>query len=373
MDQIKTCTDIDDFLRGADFMSASGGGSPSVERELLYEDVQDGVRLGWQPLDAFADDDILVTVCYSGSIVPESFEDPDKRARALGGSQVHRRPFLPAIGLLEEHLGVRCAGLISVEIGGINTGAILDAAGRLGLPLVDGDYAGRAIPELHATALHMYGAKSLPFACVDRFDNRVLIVSSPSDAWTERLSKYLSLASLGIIACAFAALPVGAVRDIYIPDTISECLALGRAIREARESGNDPVQAAADAVDGYVLFRGTVTGRDWENTGYMEGTQDVAGAGSFAGHTLRIWYRNENHMSWLDGLPWVASPDLIEICDPSSGEPLVNTYIEEGQEVAVVGRRRRSQFDSPSGLETLGPRHFGFDVEFTGIEQLVMR
>jgi DUF917 family protein len=352
-------------------MSASGGGNPAVERERLYEDVDEGVRLGWQPLDAFNDDDVLVSVCYSGSIVPESFEDPDERARKLGGPQVHLRPFLPAVRLLEEHLAVKAAGLISIEIGGINTGAILDAAGRLELPLVDGDYAGRAIPELHATALHMHQAESLPFACVDRFDNRVLIVSSPSDAWTERIGKYLSLASLGIIACAFAALPVRAVRDIYIPGTISECLALGRAIREAREAGRDPVKAAAEAVDGYVLFQGTVTARDWSNTGYMEGTQDIAGSGASAGHTLRIWYRNENHMSWLDGRPWVASPDLIEIVDPATGEPLVNTYIKEGQEVAVVGRRRRQQFDSPAGLETLGPRHFGFDVEFSGIEELV--
>lgn len=371
MNQIKTQVDVDDFLRGADFMSASGGGSPSVERDHLYEDVQERITLGWQPLDAFNDDDILFSVCYSGSIVPESFEDPDDRARALGGSQVHRRPFLPAVRLLEEYLGVRCAGLISIEIGGINTGAILDAAGRLGLPLVDGDYAGRAIPELHATALHMHRATSLPFACVDRFDNRVLIVSSPSDAWTERLSKYLSLASLGIIACAFAALPVRDVRTMYIPGTMSECLTLGRSIREAREAGSDPVRAAVAAVDGYILFQGTVTEREWSNTGYMEGTQDLAGTGTFAGHTLRIWYRNENHMTWLDDRPWVASPDLIEICDPATGEPLVNTYIQDGQEVTVVGRRRRQQFDSPAGLETLGPRHFGFDVEFTGIEELV--
>jgi DUF917 family protein len=30
--QITTATDVDDFLRGANFMSASGGGDPVVER-----------------------------------------------------------------------------------------------------------------------------------------------------------------------------------------------------------------------------------------------------------------------------------------------------------------------------------------------------
>jgi len=49
---------------------------------------------------------------------------------------------------------------------------------------------------------------------------------------------------------------------------------------------------------------------------------------------------------------------------------LSNTYIGEGADVAVVGRRRRDRYDSPRGLEVLGPRHFGFDLDFTPIETL---
>jgi len=371
MGQINTGIDIDDFLRGADFMSASGGGNPSLEREQLYQDLDEGIDLGWRSLDDFGDDDVLFTVCYSGSIAPEAFEDPAERAASLRGPQVHERPFLPAVRQLEDHLGIRCAGLVSIEVGGINTGAILSAAGQLRLPLVNGDYSGRAIPELHATALHVQGANVLPFSCVDRFDNQLLILESPSDAWTERISKYLALASLGLIACAFAPLPAKRVSEIYVPGTMAECLSLGRAIREARETNQDPVEAAARALDGYVLFRGRIVDRNWSNTGYMEGTQDIEGNGPFQGHMLRVWFRNENHISWLDGKPWVTSPDLIEICDPQTGEPLVNTFLENGQEVAVVGRRRRDQFDSPAGLAALGPHHFGFDVEFQGIENLL--
>lgn len=371
MAQISTETDADDFLRGANFMSASGGGDPVVEREQLHEDVRDGLEIGWSPLEDREPDEILFSVCYSGSIAPESFDDPEERAQALGGGRIHERPFVEAVRLLEQELDVRCGGLVSIELGGINSGAILSAAARLELPLVDGDYAGRAIPELHATAPHMHGAQVLPFACVDHFGNQVIIRSSPSNAWAERISKHLALSSLGLIACAFAALPTSRVAEIYVPGTMSECLALGRAIREAREAGRDPVAAACDAISGTILFRGAVSARDWANTGYMEGTHELEGTDEFAGHRLKVWFRNENHVTWLDDEPWVASPDLIEFCDPATGEPLVNTYLELGQQLAVVGRRRRDQFDSPAGLETLGPRHFGFDIEFRGIEQLV--
>jgi len=39
--------------------------------------------------------------------------------------------------------------------------------------------------------------------------------------------------------------------------------------------------------------------------------------------------------------------------------------------VAVVGTKRREQFDTEAGLATLGPKHFGWDVPFTPIETLV--
>jgi DUF917 family protein len=371
MGQVRTTIDVEDFLRGANFLSASGGGDPAVERAQLLEDVTDGLEIGWVPLDRFADDDMLFCVCYSGSIAPESFDDPSERATHLGGGRVHDRPFTAAVGLLERHLGVRAAGLISVEIGGINAGAIVSAAARLALPLADADYAGRAIPELHATALDIHQTRVLPFACADHFGNEVVIVASPSNAWTERISKHLALSSLGIIACAFAALPAASVREIAITETMSESLRLGAAIRGAQESGADPVKAAAAAIDGWVVFQGLVVGREWENTGYMDGRHTLRGVGDFAGHELVVWFRNENHVSWLDGEPWVTSPDLIEFCDPRTAEPLVNTYLELDQEIAVVGRRRRDAFDSPAGLATLGPQHFGFDVPFRGIEALV--
>jgi DUF917 family protein len=367
--QITTATAIDDFLRGANFMSASGGGDPVVERAQLVADLEAGRPVGWVPLSEL--DGTTFSVCFSGSIAPESFDDPEERAVALGGGRVHDHPFVRAVRLLEEVLGVTCAGLVSIEIGGINTGAILSAAARLGIPLVDGDYAGRAIPELHATAPHMLGAPVLPFACVDHFDNRVLILDAPSNAWAERIGKHLALSSLGLIGCAFAALPASRVREICVPSTMSECLALGRAIRLARERGQDPVAAAAQELGGWLLFEGEIAARDWANTGYMEGTHELEGTGRFAGQRLRVWFRNENHVTWLDGAPWVCSPDLIEFCDAATAEPLVNTYLELGQQVAVVGRRRRDLFDSPAGLETLGPRHFGFELEFRPIEGLV--
>jgi uncharacterized protein len=368
MTELTTRTDVDDYLRGVDFLSACGGGDPVVQRSLLYDDLDRGLKVGWAPLDPSAPG-LFCTACFSGSIAPESFEaHPEADLLAPGGRMA--RPLQEAIAELERYLGEELTGIVSIEVGGINGGAIVDAAANLGRLLVDGDYAGRAIPELTTTTPHLFGMPVLPWAFVDEFGNRLVMRQAASDEFAERLGKFLALGSFGTIGCALVPLTAEQVSQIYIPGTLTECLELGRAVRVAREQGSDPVQAAAQALDGWVLFRGTLTSREWRNTGYLEGTHEITGEGDFAGHVMKIWFKNENHISWLDGKPYVTSPDLIEVCDGQTAEPLSNTYLAEGARVAVVGRRRRDPYDSPRGLEVLGPRHFGFDIDFTPIETL---
>jgi uncharacterized protein len=221
MTRVTTATEIEDYLRGMNFMSASGGGDPEVERAQLLADLEAGRELGWQPLSEFDPDDTLFVTCYSGAIAPEVFEDQTETAAALGASQAHDHAFLPAVRLLERQLGTTCRGLISIEMGGINGGAILSAAARLGLPLADADFAGRAIPELHATTLDLYDADVLPFALADRWGNETLIVKSPSNAFTERIGKFVAQAALGIVGCAFAAMSARQAADWAIHGTLT--------------------------------------------------------------------------------------------------------------------------------------------------------
>jgi DUF917 family protein len=370
MNGVRNETELGDLLRGTNFLSASGGGEPDVQRELLLDDLARGVRLTWTPLDELDDDALICTACFSGSIAPETFT-ASPEADLIAGADRIKRPMVASVQALEVELDRKIDGICSIEIGGINTCSVLDAAANLGIAMVDGDYAGRAIPELHATTPHLFGVKVLPWASVDEYGNEIVIRKAASNAFAERIGKHLALASFGLIGCALVALPAREVRRIYVPGTITESQAVGRAIREAQEAGEDPVHAAARALSGWVLFRGRIVAREWRNTGYMEGTHEIEGEGDFAGHRLKLWFKNENHVSWLDGAEYVASPDLMEVCDATTGEPLVNTYLQEGDRIAVVAAKRREVWDSAAGLATLGPAHFGWsDFTFRGIETL---
>jgi DUF917 family protein len=164
-------------------------------------------------------------------------------------------------------------------------------------------------------------------------------------------------------------------KRVAIPGTLTRSLTIGRTIREARDSGRDPLDELVRILpDMWILFRGRIAKRQWENRdGYMWGEHELEGSGPSRGHTLRLWFKNENHVSWLDGEPFVTGPDVIEIVDLKTGEPLVNSFLAEGQEVGVIGIKRCAQFDSVAGIDALGPRHWGFDLPYRPIETLLSR
>ncbi|WP_275952149.1 DUF917 family protein [Mordavella massiliensis] len=53
-----------------------------------------------------------------------------------------------AFRTLEEYFGKPFFGVVATELGGANTAYAFHIACQLGLPIIDGDPAGRSVPEL---------------------------------------------------------------------------------------------------------------------------------------------------------------------------------------------------------------------------------
>jgi len=190
----------------------------------------------------------------------------------------------------------------------------------------------------------------------------------------DRMGRMLSAAAFGGIAFAAYLLQAKDVARMITQGSLSLALTLGRIIREAREKGRDPVAAAAECVGGWVLFRGTVTKTEWEDKeAYMfgYGTHHLEGLDDYAGQTFRIWYKNEYHISWRNDQPFVTSPDTLAVVDLETGEPHTNYSLAAGQRIAIVGRKSALVYRTERGLALLGPKHFGFDIEYVPIEQQV--
>lgn len=369
--QLTTSQDIHDFATGTDFLSASGGGSPAAAIQLLEDDRARGLSLSWIDLGDLADDALVVTANFSGSIAP--VPDREEMEHRFGIEKVVERPLVQAVRELEGFLGRKADALISLEIGGINTGHALDTAANLNIPLLDGDYAGRAIPESTCITPNLFGKPIYPRVYVDFYGDVLYLKTSQSNRMVERIGKFISVADFGMVGVASIPLPGREVKEIAVPGTLTECLHIGRTIRKAREEGRDPVAALPrELPNAWLLFRGRIMWREWESRdGYMWGETLIDGEDDFSGHEMRVWFKNENHLTWLDNAPYVSSPDIIEVVDGDSARPLVNSELDVGQRVAVVGVRRRDLFDSERGVELLGPRHWGVDLDYQPIEMLV--
>ena len=148
----------------------------------------------------------------------------------------------------------------------------------------------------------------------------------------------------------------------------------------AKAEFNCPLQEARNGeeaiayLQGWLLFRCEVTSKDWEDRGgYMYGTTTMAGRDEFAGQTMKVWFKNENHIAWLDDQPFVTSPDPICLLNPQTGEGYSNTTLKAGDPVNAIGAKGVEAFRSERGLAAAGPAHFGFDMRYVPIEQAVQR
>lgn len=367
-------TDIEDFTRGTDFLSASGGGPTTESRAFLKEALDGGRRVEWIDLAELPDGAAVAAAFFTGSVAPTRYARGEREKEfAIRTTVAH--PPLVAVEELERRTGRRLDALIPIEIGGNNTGQCLAAAATLGKLVPDADFAGRAIPEATCTTPHMAGLMMAPFACATYYGDRVFVEGCANNLMAERLGKHVAMSSFGSAGCAAFMMSGAEAKRIAIPGTLTRSLRIGRTIRQARESGQDPAEELVRRLpDMWVLFKGRIGRRRWENRdGYMWGEHELDGGGAFEGRSLKLWFKNENHVSWLDGEPYVTGPDVIEIIDPKTGEPLVNSFLAEGQEVAVIGIKRCPQFDCEAGIDALGPAHWGFDFPYRPIERLVGR
>lgn len=374
---LRTEQEAEDFLRGLTLLGTGGGGLPKVGRGYLKGLIADGLRLGWTDPDEIPDDAWTCCPFGMGSIAPAEALTEEARARLGYGPMVAPRPFLRAVKELEAHAGVKMGVIAAFELGATNTSAPMDAAARLGIPLVDGDYSARAVPELVQTTAALSGKSLCPVAIADPWGNVLVMKEAGSLTLAEAMGKALSIVTKRadpLASCAHAGflMPASEMKKSIIRGTLTRSLEVGAVLRQAREAGRDPVRAAAAALQGWVLFEGIVAAKDWESReGYMVGTTTVQGEGTFAGEELRIWFKNENHVSWLNGKPFVCSPDLIAVADRVTGEPFTNSELPVGARVSVLGMRADAQPRTPRGIELLGPRHYGFDLDYVPIEERV--
>jgi DUF917 family protein len=348
--------EIEALATGAWILGTGGGGSPYYGLLNLRKLYRDGVRVMLLDADDLADDDLVAVVSQMGAplVGAERLTDPTTIARA--------------VSMMEEYLGREFRAVMAVEIGGGNALQPFLAAALLGKPVVDADAMGRAFPEAQMTSFAIHDLPMAPLTLADVRDNAVIVQRAASWKWMERLSRKACV-EVGSVAATCKAPRTGReVKDCAILGTTTKAIRLGEAVQAARRAHRDPVQAVVDAESGLVLFGGKVLDVARRATeGFLRGRAVLEGLDDWKGRRLELAFQNEFAVGWLDGEPAVMTPDLICVMDAVSGEAIGTETLRYGQRVRVIALPAPPILMTPKGLEHVGPRAFGYDLEFRSV------
>jgi DUF917 family protein len=150
--------------------------------------------------------------------------------------------------------------------------------------------------------------------------------------------------------------------------TVTQAIELGKAVRHARARKADPVAAVVEHAGGKLLFGGKVVDVARRATeGFLRGAARMEGLDADRGRTFRVDFQNEFTVGWLDHDVRVTVPDIICLMDSSTGEAIGTEALRYGQRVRVVALRAPAVQTTPKGLEHVGPRAFGYDMDFRSV------
>lgn len=351
--------EVEDILVGCTILGTGGGGSLDEGLEAVRRAFKKGYEFKLLDFSEVCDDKYYINPYFCGSV---SLKEEKKELS---------NELVMAVEALEEYMGLKFDGVVSIEYGGGNTGQAMAAAAELGKYIVDCDAAGRAVPELQFSTYFVTDRPIYPFSVTTRFGDVGIFPRVRDDARAEALSRFMAVGSEGSVGMADHPIKGNLLKESVIPNALSYAGRVGKAQREALEYEKNPIDEIISAAGGVLLFEGAVNDAQWEKKdGFTLGTICIDGADRFKGDSLKIWYKNENMVSWKNDEPYVTCPDLICVVESISGYPITNPNCKNGDKVSVLGFESHDLWKTEKGLSILNPRFFGFDMDCRYIKNI---
>ena len=364
MEKILSKEDIEDLLIGTTILGCGGGGDLANGKKLITKIYTKEKEFRLIPLEDLKEDTIVPIVGMVGGGISK-----EELKLVEGIKKTVKDTVLVAANELSKYIGVEFSGYMPSEIGPENTPLAMYVAAMKDKFILDGDTAGRAKPEITISTTNVANIPLTPLSIVSDFGD-VMFVKKGLNQRCEDIIRFVSRASGGL--CGVARCPMA--RDqLYkgiVQNSISLAIKIGKA---ARENEGDPVKEIINVMEGIKLFEGEISNfiRE-EKYGFVWGEIDITGTNKFEGERYKVWYKNENLISWRNEKVDATCPDIISIVDSKNGLGLSNWKEDfvKGKNVTVIGSKAPDIWRTKEGLEIFGPKHFGFEIEYVPIENI---
>ena len=155
-----------------------------------------------------------------------------------------------------------------------------------------------------------------------------------------------------------------------VAGTLTLAETIGRGIRQARAQSLGPIQTVLALTNGYEVFRGKIVDvQRRTEAGFAKGTATFSGVDQYGASTLTLNFQNEHLVAIQDGEIVVSTPDLITVLEAETGEPITTEGLRYGFRVVIIAMPCDARWRTPAGLALVGPRYFGYDIEYKPVEQ----
>ncbi len=349
--------DVEDLVVGAAILGTGGGGDPYIGKLMVLQELERGKRVEIVGVDEVDNDSFIVPVAAMGTPVVLVEKIPSGKEALF------------SLNLLEKYFNKKVEFISPIEAGGVNSTIPLVVGAERGLPVIDADGMGRAFPELQMVTFHLYGIKATPMAISDERGNAA-ILDTIDNYWAERIARVITVRYGGSAWIAIYPTFGKPYKEAAVRGSISLAIEIGRTLREAKAGGKNPIDALLDLVHGFELFRGKIIDVQRFNIGgFARGEAVIDGLDDYKGSRLTIRFQNENLVAIRDDDIIASVPDLITVLDIETGRPITTERLRYGLRVLVIGIPCNEKWRTPKGLEVVGPKYFGYDIEYVPIER----
>lgn len=350
---------VEHIALGASLLGTGGGGDPHIGRLMALNAMKKHGPVQLISPSELPDDALVVPSAMMGApiVIIEKIPNGEE--------------FITAFKGLEDVLGKKVYATIPIEAGGVNSMIPIAVAAQLGIPLVDADGMGRAFPELQMVTYHLDDIPASPMVIVDEKGNRV-ILNTITNNWAESIARVCTVEMGASVMISIYSMLGHQVKESGISGIISYSEQIGRVIAESRTENKDPLKELLQVTGGFELFKGKITDvqRNIEG-GFNRGLCKMDGIEEYAGESMDVSFQNENLVAERNGAVVASVPDLVCLIDVDTSVPVTTETLKFGRRVVALGLPCADKWRTPKGIETVGPRYFGYDIDYIPVEERV--
>lgn len=332
------------ILVGSTFLGSGGGGSSEQGLYLIKRiECQTGdVKVQMVDINEIEKQKYVVMVAGIGA--PKVMKE-----RGFGPEALHAFDAIKGLCTLG---GRNVEYLMPGEMGGFNTLVPIYVAALKGLPIVDADGNGRAVPELSTT---LYRCNDIPVSPLvlanSTGDVSVFYLRDPSNYHqAEELAR--TVTTTWGMSAAFATWVISKEQIKHlVPGSISFAEQIGDTFLNSRTPNelSEKLQnfGILELFAGRIATLGTVS-----QGGFDIGVTVVEGIQKYRGSRMEIYFKNENILAKIDGSIKAMVPDIISLVSVKQLKPITNADTVEGQEIIIYWLKSHERwYENKRGFE----------------------